>query len=119
MIIGLAATAGSILLASPDGSARLEIASDGSTQRLARNGEQILAASQLGLSLANSPAFGKLGLVGAERATIPADAPDGGADGMSPLQVRTKPDRKDELVLEYLREAEPTHQCKMIWIARA
>lgn len=45
MIFGMAAQAGPMPVASPDGSIRLAVASDGSTLSLSRKGEQILALS--------------------------------------------------------------------------
>lgn len=105
MIIGLAATA--ILVTSPDGSVRLEIASNGSTLSLARKGEQILATSQLGLSLASSPAFGKLKLVSARRATMRRTIP------LTATKARTALDHYNSAVISF-RETAGSRRILMI-----
>lgn len=69
-MILLAAIAGSIALRSPDGATRINVASDGSTLSLFRNGEQILAPSPLGLELYGAPEFGPLKLVGVKKETL-------------------------------------------------
>ncbi|HXG81288.1 MAG TPA: glycoside hydrolase family 97 N-terminal domain-containing protein, partial [Sphingomicrobium sp.] len=69
MLIALAAAAGSIALASPDGTMRIVIAADGSSLSVSRKGEQILAPSPIGLELADAPALGKLRLTGVKRGT--------------------------------------------------
>jgi alpha-glucosidase len=61
-MILLAALAGSIALSSPDGSIHMQIAPDGSSLSVSRNGEQILAPSPLGLELTGAPDFGPLRL---------------------------------------------------------
>lgn len=70
MIFVLAALTQLVALDSPNHATRIEIASDASTLWLSHKGEQILAGSPLGLELAHSPGFGKLGLVGTKRATV-------------------------------------------------
>jgi alpha-glucosidase len=63
------AAASSVVLSSPDRATRLELASDGSSLSVSRRGEQILAASQLGLEQSDAPDFGKLELIGVVRRT--------------------------------------------------
>ncbi|HYC94555.1 MAG TPA: glycoside hydrolase family 97 protein [Sphingomicrobium sp.] len=69
MMLVTAAVAGSVVLASPDGATRIEVASDGSTLSVSRKGEQILAPSPLGLELSDAPNFAKLKLAGVKRDT--------------------------------------------------
>jgi alpha-glucosidase len=69
MMFLLAAVAASVSLISPDRTARLEVANDGSSLSLSRKGEQILAPSPLGLELSGAPEFGKLRLVAVKRGT--------------------------------------------------
>lgn len=69
MMLVMTAMAGSVVLASPDGTTRIEVASDGSTLSVSRKGDQILAPSPLGLELSDAPDFGKLRLAGVKRET--------------------------------------------------
>ena len=70
MILALAAMASSAVLASPDRTARLEVAPDGSSLTLSRNGERILSASPLGLEPSGAPDLGKLERVAVEKGTV-------------------------------------------------
>jgi alpha-glucosidase len=65
----VALLAGSMALSSPDGTIRMEIASDGSALSVSRKGEQILAPSPLGLELSGSPEFGPLKLTAVKKET--------------------------------------------------
>jgi alpha-glucosidase len=70
--------AAAVVLASPDRTTRVEVASDGSSLSVSRKGEEILAPSPLGLELSDAPDFGKLELLevkrGTRRRTIPLTA---------------------------------------------
>ena len=70
MLFTLLAAAGSIAVQSPDRATRIEIASDGSSLSVSRKGEQILAASPLGLELSDAPGFSGLELAGIKRTTV-------------------------------------------------
>jgi len=70
MMFTLVAVAGSIVLASPERTTRIEVASDGSTVSVSRNGELIMSPSPLGLQLSDAPDFRKLELTGVKRETV-------------------------------------------------
>jgi alpha-glucosidase len=98
MMLLLAAAAGSVALASPDGATRIEVAEDGSSFSVSRKGEQILAPSPLGLELGDAPDIGKLQLVGVKRGSLRKTIP------LTATKARTALDHYNSVLIN-LREA--------------
>ncbi len=78
-----AAAASQIILSSPDGRLKIEVASDGSTYAVSRDGEPLIETSALGLRLADAPDLSGLRLVKVRKRhvdrTIPLTATKAGA----------------------------------------